>query len=253
VTVGLRVTDNGSTTATTTRSLSVASAYAQAVLGTAGVRGYWRLGDASTTAADASSSANSGVFLNGPLAVGPLITGEQNNNARDLDGVNDWVDLAPAPFGTPARLSAEAWVRTGSTKPAGGYHFLITNSSNEFSNGFSLAVNQANQATFVAARSALARGQATSSVTLAPNTTHHVVGTYDGARVRIYVDGVERGSAAFTGALTWNSGRDLRLGRKVAAASAATAYLDGVLDEAAVYTAALPAATVLAHYNAGRP
>jgi Concanavalin A-like lectin/glucanases superfamily len=253
VTVGLRVTDNGGATATTTRSLSVASAYAQAVLGTTGVRGYWRLADASTTAADASSSSNNGVFQNGPLSVGPLIAGEQNNNARDLDGVNDWVDLAPGPFGTPAQLSAEAWVRTGSTKPAGGYHFLLTNSSNEFTNGFSLAINQANQAIFVAARTAAQRGLATSSVTLAPNTTHHVVGTYDGARVRVYVDGVERGSAAFTGALTWNSGRDLRLGRKVNATGAASAYLDGVLDEAAIYTTSLSAATVLAHYNAGKP
>jgi YD repeat-containing protein len=252
VTVGLRVTDNSSATGTATRSLTVSSAYAQSVLGTTGLRGYWRLGDSGTTAADASTSANNGTYTNGPVSVGPLITGEQNNG-RDFDGVNDWVDLAPAPFGTPAQVSAEAWVRTGSTKAAGGYHFLITNSSNEFSNGFSLAINQANRATFAVARSAIAVGQATSSVTLAPNTTHHVVGTYNGSQVRIYVDGVQTGSAAFTGAIGWNSGRDLRLGRKVAAAGAATAYLDGVLDEAATYTTALSAATITAHYNAGKP
>jgi hypothetical protein len=89
-------------------------------------------------------------------------------------------------------------------------------------------------------------------VTLAPNTTHHVVGTYDGTAVRIYVDGVQVGTASFTVAVSWAGTRDLRLGRPVSSSSP-TLFLQGTLDEAALYTQALPAATVLAHYNSGKP
>jgi PKD repeat protein len=255
VTIGLRVTDNGNATATTTRALTVNSAYAQSVLGTTGVRGYWRLGETTgTTAADASTSNNPGTISNGPLSVAGLLTGEANN-ARDFDGVNDFLNLSPTPFGTPTTFSAEAWVRTGSTKSSGNYHYLISNSSSDFNNGFTLAIDSSNRATFVVARNVLftLRGQATSSVTLPPNTTHHVVGTYDGSRVRVYVDGVERGNASFSSGITYASGRDINIGRKVSTTGQAANHLDGILDEPALYTSALSAATVTAHYNAGKP
>ncbi len=217
-TVGLRVTDNSGATATTTRQLVVNSAYAQAVLGTTGIRGYWRLADAGTTAADASTSGNTGTYVNGPTVVGALIAGE-DNSAHDFDGSNDYVNLSASPFGSPSSVSAEAWVRTGSTKSSGNYHYLISDSSSDFNDGMTLAIDSGNRATFVVARDPLfgsvVRGQATSSVTLAPNTTHHVAGTYDGSRVRIYVDGVERGNVAFSSSITWSGSRDLLLGRKV--------------------------------------
>ena len=97
------------------------------------------------------------------------------------------------------------------------------------------------------------RAQATSSVALAPGTINDVVGTYDGSAVRIYVNGALVGSVSFSGGPTWSGSRDLMLGRKVGTASQATSFLDGILDEAAVYNAALAAGTITAHYNAGRP
>ena len=200
VTVGLRVTDNNGATATTTRTLTVTSAYRAAVLATAGISDYWRLDDTGTTAADANGANNTGTYVNAPVTATGLLAGE-TNAARTFNGTTQYVDLSPTPFGTPAQLSAEAWVRTTATKGAGGYHFLITDSSSDFDNGFSLVIDSANRAMFSVARTTgftVTRGQATSSVTLAPNTTHHVVGTYDGTTVRIYVDGVQVGTASFT-------------------------------------------------------
>ena len=71
--------------------------------------------------------------------------------------------------------------------------------------------------------------------------------------MRVYVDGALVGSVSFSGGPTWSGSRDLMLGRKVGTASQATSFLDGILDEAAVYNAALAAGTITAHYNAGRP
>jgi PKD repeat protein len=261
ISIGLRVTDNGGATAVTTRPLTVSSAYRTAVLGTAGISDYWRLDDAATSAADANGANNNGTYTNGPAAASGLIAGE-TNNARTFDGVDDYVDLSPTPFGTPSQLSAETWVRTSATKAAGGYHFLVTDSSAEISgtslsldNGFALAIDASNRAVFSVARNVVfttQRATATSSVTLAPNTIHHVVGTYDGTTARIYVDGVQVGTATLSGGLTWSGSRDLRLGRPVES-SASQFYLQGTLDETAIYTQALPAASVLAHYNAGKP
>jgi PKD repeat protein len=252
VTIGLRVTDDKGATATTTRSLTVQSAYANLVTGTAGLRGYWRLADAGTTAADASTSANPGTYTNGPVSAPTGLLVGETNAARTFDGTNDFVNLAPGPFGTPTRVSAEAWVRTAATKGSGGYHFLISDSSSDFNNGFTLAIDSSNRATFAVASNALVRGQATTTVTLAPNTIHHVAGTYDGSRVRVYVDGVERANVAYSSGITWNAARDLYLGSRVASSGQSTSYLNGTLDEPAIYTVALSAANVLAHYNAGK-
>ena len=254
INVGLRVTDNNGGVATTTRALTVQSAYAQAVLGTTGLRGYWRLADTGTTAVDSSTSNNPGTYTNGPPIVGPLIAGEQNQ-AHDFDGTNDHVNLSPTPVGTPTSFSAEAWVRTGSTKSSGNYHYLITNAATDLNDGFTLAINSSNRAVFTVARNLgiVLRGQASSSATLQPNTTYHVVGTYDGNTVRVYVNGAQSGTAGYNSGVTWSSSRDLMLGRKVGTASQAQSYLDGILDEAAVYTSALSAGTVTAHWNAGRP
>jgi PKD repeat protein len=259
ITLGLRVTDGNGATATTTRSLTVNSAYRAAVLATAGISDYWRLDDAATTAVDSNGANNNGTYVNGPVAGAGLLAGE-TNNGRTFDGSNDYVELSPTPFGTPSQLSAEAWVRTSVTK-TGGYHFLVTDTSGDTSgaslsldNGFTLAIDSTNHAVFSAARNVVfttTRATATSSVTLAPNTIHHVVGTYDGNTLRIYVDGAQVGTANLS-SITWSGSRDLRLGRPVDSSSTSF-HLQGMLDEVALYTQALPAATVLAHYNAGKP
>ena len=242
------MTDNSGATATTTRSLTINSAYAQTVLATTGIRGYWRLADTGTTAADSSTSNNPGSYVNGPTDVSALITGEVNN-ARRFDGANDYVNLSPTPFGSPTTYSAEAWVRTAATAGSGKYNVLLSNSNFDFTNGFTLAVDSSNRPLFAVGGN-FSNGRATSSVTIAPNTTHHLVGTYDGSRIRIYVDGVERANVVYNGDTNYANGRDIFLGR---AFVTNFGFLNGTLDEAALYTGAMSAATVLAHYNAGKP
>jgi PKD repeat protein len=258
LTIGLRVTDNDTATATTTRSLTVNSAYRAAVLATSGISDLWRLDETSgTSAADANGANNNGSYVSSPTSVAALISGETNSFARTLNGSSQYIDASPTPFGSPSNISAEAWVRTSATKSSGGYHFLISNSDDDFNNGFSLVIDSSNKPIFIAARENIigivTRGTATSSVTVAPNTIHHIVGTFDGSRVRIYVDGVERGNATFSGNPSWPSGRDLRIGRPISSSNLSQRYLQGTIDEPAIYTSAMSAATVLAHYNAGKP
>jgi PKD repeat protein len=256
LTLGLRTTDNSGATATTTRSLTVNSGYRAAVLGTAGVSDLWRLDETSgTSAIDANGANNTGAYANGPISAAPLIGGETNSFARSFNGTSQYIDMSPTPFGAPSTFSVEAWVRTSAAKASGGYHFLVSDSSADFDNGFSLVIDSSNRPVFAVARqtTSISRGQAVSPTTVAPNTTHHLVGAYDGNRVRIYVDGVERANAIFNQSPTWSSSRDLRIGRPISTTSLAQRYLQGTIDEPALYTSALSAATVLAHYEAGKP
>ena len=73
---------------------------------------------------------------------------------------------------------------------------------------------------------------------------HHVVATYNGSRVRIYLDGVLKQEIAQTLQMRGNN-LPLNIGR----ANNGSYFFNGWLDEVAVYPTALPAQTILAHYN----
>ena len=130
----------------------------------------------------------------------------------DFDGTDDFIDLVPAGIGAPAQVSVETWVQIDSTKPANGLHFLVTNSYDDLSDGFTLAIDDANRAQFSVGASRVRKALATSSITLSPGTTYHLVATYDGASARLYVNGTERASVAYTDGIGYLAARDLLIG-----------------------------------------
>ena len=75
---------------------------------------------------------------------------------------------------------------------------------------------------------------------------HHVAATYGGATARVYVDGVERAQQAYSTPIA-SSGTKLVLGAYYSPTEAIT----GSMDEPAIYTSALSAARIQAHYQAG--
>ncbi|MBN6056688.1 LamG domain-containing protein [Nonomuraea sp. RK-328] len=79
---------------------------------------------------------------------------------------------------------------------------------------------------------------------------HHVAGVYDGATLKIYIDGVERASRPLTGALTPSTGVAVLVGgtRKI---DGGIRKFVGTINEARVYDRALPAAEVKAKYSSG--
>jgi hypothetical protein len=76
------------------------------------------------------------------------------------------------------------------------------------------------------------------------NTWKHVAATYDGARLRVYIDGKAAGSKAISGR-TCVSGQPLAVGAKNAPAKGLLeAFWDGRLDEVRIYDRALSLAEI---------
>ena len=81
---------------------------------------------------------------------------------------------------------------------------------------------------------------------IAPGNTYHVVGTYDGGVQRLYVNGNEVSSNPLTGGLSVTAS-DVLIGSW----DGGSEFFNGVIDEAAVYDAALPSDRVRVHYSTG--
>jgi Concanavalin A-like lectin/glucanases superfamily len=252
INVGLRVTASNSLTGTTTRSLTVQSKYAQAVRTTSGLRAYWRLGETTgTTANDETTNNLDGVYENTPtLGATGLLTGDSNRAVDFARSSSERVTVADNTLLDPTNITLEAWVRPDSSLSFGQTRtiFAKTNSSgSDFS--YSLDYRRSGFTTNQLAFSVTTTSNTTYTVTqtLTSGTKYYVAATYNGSTLRIYVNGVEVGSGqAKTGNLR-NSAQPLRIG-----SFWTSDFWDGAIDEAAVYSTALPAATLLAHYNNGK-
>lgn len=239
----LEVRDNrlsGSTTGLEITSVGASNSYSSSVLADAAL-GYWRLGDAiSGTAFDASGHGNTGTYLNG-VTLG--LTGALTNDAdpaAGFDGADDYVSVADAPSLRPAQLTLEAWARPDAPLP--GYAtILMKSSTNSWTDGYGLYYDNTpgNISFFVNHWSAnVVKG------TLPAGQWSHVVGIYDGAMLRLFINGVQVASRAFSQSIN-HSLQPLGIG-----SGQGNYPWRGSLDEVAVYGTALSPERIKAHYDA---
>ena len=200
-------------------------------------RGYWRLGEASGTVAADETATSNGTYTGGVTLAQPgAITGDANTAAR-FDGVNDTVRIPNAAgLNSTSALSLEAFVKPGALPGSTAtlmrkdlqYLLRLTSGGNLIFRLWKGGENELSTAAGV----------------LAPNAWSHVVATYDGATMRIFVNGTLRGSRTLAAPVDVKTS-DLYLG-----ASINYDWLAGHVDEVAVYTRALSAADVQRHFSA---
>ena len=204
-----------------------------------GASAYWRLGELhGTTAADEKGAYN-GRYMNGPTLgqVGAL-SGDPNP-AVTFDGVNDYVRVPYNAALNASVLSVETWVFP--TGRAGAYRTIVA--SRNWPKGWVLYAADNNTWEFwlnSGAGMVVLSGPA-----VALNAWTHLVGTFDGTTARFYVNGALVRSGTPT-SYTPNSSQTLNIGR-----GESTGYFPGRIDEVSVYSRALSASQVQAHYNVG--
>ncbi len=203
--------------------------------------GYWRLGEVSGAAAD-SAGSNPGSY-NGAVTRGAagLLTGDADKAAA-FPGTSESVIVPNSTsLSLTTAVSVEAWIKPASLPAAGAFRSVTSKPE-----AYSLQFNGPRlEFTIIQAGGVRRRLQAPAGAIVA-GRVYHVVGTYDGATQRLYIDGAQSGAVALTGAISSNANPLI-----IASWSGWNEFFAGTVDEAAVYPVALTATQVTNHYAAG--
>ena len=211
---------------------------------------YWRLGEASgSSAADSSGNGNGGSYSGGVTLGAPALINDPNT-AASFDGNDDRMYFSDSASLSPtAAISLEAWVRPNAVPTAAGSGWHLISKWNTALLYIQGGVNPKFVFTLYNSGTSSYGPNLASTTTVAAATTYHVVGTYDGTTMRIYVNGALEGAAARSGLVNDSSfGGVLAGGGWGILPSAA---FQGRLDEIAIYGTALSTARVQAHYSRG--
>jgi hypothetical protein len=201
---------------------------------TRGLIGYWKLDEtAGPTAADSSTLMNSGMVMNARPT--DFVPGKTGNGLTFDPTVASVVVVANAPAFNPTDgLSIGAWIKANDWS---GNRRVVQKGDND------------NQYRFTAEGGVLKfhlAGVTNGSLeAVLPSTAvfHHVVGTFDGKSIRIYIDGaVAAEETAATGSISV-SPSNVHIGNKRVGAPAVDAF-SGILDEVVMYNRGLNAAEV---------
>jgi hypothetical protein len=215
-----------------TTSASVAVTVNNAALGLVGAYGFDEA--AGTTATD-----RSGNNLNGTLSGATRTTQGKFGGALSFDGVNDWVTVNDAAaLDLTTGMTLEAWVYPTVGGGAAWRNILIKERpGGEVYNLYAADGSNAPVVYVVRAAQPSVPLDATAPASVPLNAWTHVAATYDGTTLRLFVNGVQTGSRAVSGALLTSSGV-LRIGGN----SVWGEYFQGRIDEVRIYSRALSAA-----------
>jgi len=215
--------------------------YRDVVLGDGPVA-YWRLGETTgSTLFDETASHQDGTYANGVALGLPGVVVGDADTAANFDGVDDYASVAnsPALDITAPALSVELWAKAGPQRP-----FATLLSKNDFfgTTGYSIYAGSTGRLRFWIGGPFRFTGDFPFTW---DNQWHHIVGVYDGAALRLYVDKVEEVATPASGPIGDSSSQALRLGQF----SGGGFPFAGSLDEVAVYDHALSVDQIHHHYN----
>ena len=193
---------------------------------------------AGTTATDVSGNSNHGTLQNGPVWVNG-----RSNGGLSFDGSNDAVVINSSPSlnGITSSVTVAAWVfrnanqsswRSILSRQAGSEtaeHYYLGFNDNAFKWGVNTTAGYSNF---------------TIGGPAAVGQWLHLVGTYDGTTVRLYVNGVEHFSAPHSGTFAADTTRVVVGSSHNDAAGTPSEGFNGVIDEMRLYGRALTAQEV---------
>lgn len=209
---------------------------------------YWRLGEPSgTTAYDASGSAFHGTY-GGTVTLNQAATPikSDNNTSALFDGSTGNVAI-PAGLSTAgySGFSVECWVKLANTTFVQNPRLIANSHTDSDNKGFELYIQKSANSFNMTIGNGSTFANANWVTTLDTNW-HHVIGTWNGTTITLYVDGTSRATASLSGTMGTPSSA-IALGY---ADTYNGDFLPGSLDECAIYNYALTGTQVTNHFNA---
>lgn len=201
---------------------------------------------------------------NGSLENGATFAAGKVGQAFSFDGVNDFVKVPNGPsLNLQSQLSVEFWMKGDASNPMNAccQGLVTTDFYNiegfDYERGINFGVSKNNGESFVAAGT-LWGDAYPSGFGLIPGQWHHVVGTYDSAILKQFVDGRLTSALIFSGDISpMIIGGSSFLsfgsedGRAYFPAATANRYFHGLIDEVSIYNRALASEEVSAIFAAG--
>jgi len=185
-----------------------------------------------TTVRDAISNRNHAT-TSGAMTASDWVVGERGP-ALALDGTNDYLDVGTLDYTDYTAFSVSIWIKPSGTKDANARLFSIFHSG-----------TQDDIRIFSASGTDLGwtmdDGDASGTIntTITDDVWHHIVGTHDGSRQKLYVDGVLIGDTAKTFNYAGLGGLTVIGTRTTSSGPSSSAQYGGDYGSVAVYDKAL--------------
>ena len=197
------------------------------------VAGYSFNAGSGTSFADGSGRGNAGT-----LQGATWTTAGKYGGALSFDGVNDLASIPDAPsLDLGKSLTLEAWVRP--TASSGWRTVLMKETSSSLAYSLYSASGTNRPSAWIDGVSS------TGSAAVPLNTWSHVSATYNGTRLKVYVNGVQRADKAVTAEVPVSAGA-LQIGGNTVWGE----YFKGQIDEVRIYDRVLTAAEITADMQA---
>lgn len=224
----------------------VGATYADVILAD-GPAAYWRMNDGTSPLAD-SSLTGINLPVSGTVTYHSAGLISDGSDAILFGGGHATTSSGVSALDTSTALTVEAWIKTSLTSR---YQGIV---DRDYSTSASVRAFQFRLETGTGKLQMIVTGSGpvtcTGSANLADGNPHHVVGTYDGSTIRLYVDGVASTTASRSG--TMPSGSPIVVGNLYAGATSIGAFsFSGTIDEVAYYKSVLSPTQIAAHYAAG--
>ena len=209
-----------------------------------GLVGWWTfdggVATANGVAVDMSGNGNNGNLVS--ISTSTFYTAGKIGQAFNFDGVNDVVQVSDSASLSPTRVTVAFWA----LKLAPTFTAFVGKRNNSSSNySFRTEIDGGNNLAFGVSVNGTASTNALLAGGLLRGTWNHVVGTFDGTTVALYLNGVLRSTAALSGNL-FDSTVNLRLGSEQITGPN---FFNGYLDDVRIYNRALTAAEVRQLYE----
>lgn len=223
--------------------------YVNTVLGDSPLA-YYRMDEASgTTEYDVSTNGNNGTISGSGVTYSQsgAITAD-SDKALLLDGTAGDIALPSTlnPNGWSA-ISVECWVKLSNVTFSSQPTIFASDTSGGTNKGFSLWLDASGAGMHFVIGNGTTNADAHWVTTLSAGTWYHIVGTWNGTTITLYVNGTSRATASLSGTIGASTHTPI-IGHNPGASGD---YLPATSDEAAIYNYALTSTQVGNHYTNG--
>lgn len=225
------------------------SPYNNLILAEPALVSYWPLSDTSGTTATEPKDSNPGTYTGG-FTLGGAGPTEFFDGSTAFNGSTGYVTVPNnSNLNLTTGLSVECWIKLAGLSTGSSHYPCPIEKYDGAGNGYLILIKATTNEPYFALLKSSVEKDAQSPTALTTGRWYHLVGTYDNATERLYVNGVLVAETAAAAALASSGTATLRMGNFNIAG--ATGFVNGSLAGVAVYNQALTPNQVYNHYKAG--